>query len=795
MIKHFIHITLRRLFQNKITLGVNITAFSIGISCALLSFIYVYHETSFERQHQKRSYIYRVTCVTNMNGNITEWAPAPAPLGPDLSGILPEITNYTRVMIPFFGNNFKASIEREENVFYTDKIFRVDSTFFEIFDFEILHGNTDKLLSSPENILISDKIAQIIFGKTDVLGMTLEINNYEFVVGGVIKKSPNTHLDFNVLIPWNAFDWEEDWLNADSYTYILLDEKVNLEEFERKLTDYADEYLSDIGKEIDAEVKLILQPLSEIYLHSNLHAEISANSNYNYILIFIFIGVLFILIATLNHINSAIASYSLRYKELGVKKAMGASIQEIKYQFVVEGFIFLLFSFFVSAILVVVLLPHFSDILNTDLSLTIMLRTEAIIGLLSFMLLVWLLITIYPLYFFSKFTANNLIRTQEQRTKNFGVTFVRKLLVSLQITVSVIVAILTLTIERQIHFISTKDLGFDEKNVVVVPLPSGTTQNIKHFKDELQNRSEIIAVSGSTYFPGISFKDEFRIDIEDDKQIITLQEIYMDYDNLKLLNIPIKQGRNFDVSRGSDYYEAFIVNEEAAKTFGWTTPVGKEIEAINDDKSGNVIGVIENVNLFSLHEKIEPLIIHLSSEDYSRDEIMYIRISENANEAIESIRNIFKGLYQSSAFNYFFLDDELMKLYRKEEKLGDALFIGLIIAIYLSCTGLYSLSYFLANRKIKEISVRKIYGATVNNLFTVQLKDYIVIVVVGNLIAWPLAYLLSRNFLDQFVYKVPINLLLFLLVSCGSILIIVLTIMMNIIKVNNANPSIILKSE
>ncbi|CAN5483843.1 ABC transporter permease [soil metagenome] len=794
MLSNYFKVAVRNLRKNSFHTTLIVVSLVLAITCSLLSFLYVYNEFTYEKQFPNADRIFRVSCRTNLRGDITQWAPAPAPLGPALQQTFPEVTSYTRVMIPFLSGSLSSAVTYQDKTVRIENVFRADSTFFDLFPYDFLYGSPLSL-RLPDHVVISEDLSEKIFGLIDPTGKVIVLDNLDLTVGAVVKRSDTrTHMNFSLLISWNTFDWKDEWLEADAYTYVLFSEGYDSDAFNVKLDEFVKDNLADVAAQIDASVELFIQPIKDIHLHSNLHAEFSKNGNLLYVYVFLFTAIFILLIAAINYINIAIAGSLTRAKEVGVRKSMGANRAGIRNQFLAESLLVTVVAFVIGVVMMIICLPGFERLMNVTIDVSLFKEPAFFLTFLFLIAFVSILSGAYPALYVASFDPTDILKnSQTLKTSSLNL---RKGLTTVQFTISIILVIVTLIIADQLSFIEGRPLGFEKEDIVVISVPSSLAKKVPVFKQQLELQTHVRRVALCSYWPGIPNKDEHALTINGQDQIKTLQKLSFDENYIALMKLRIVAGRNFNPDGTGDYDNAFLVNETAVKEFGWVDPIGQEMEAINDGKKGEVIGVINDANLFSLHQKIEPVIIQLTSKTMDNDELIYVKLDhDQIKEGAEGIKKVYEATFHENSFEYGFLDDLYGRLYSNDRNLLQSLIIGCVVMVLISCMGLIALSAVMATKRKKEIGIRKVLGASANELVIVQMRELAALVIIANVIAIPGAYYFSFRWLDQFSYKTAITMMAFVIGSGMSVVVVCLSVGFYVLKTARLNPVDVLRGE
>lgn len=791
MLASYFKIALRTIAKDFKYVFISLLSLSVGIAIAIISLLYIYNELRYDTHYANAERIYRVGCRTKMGDNVTEWAPAPAPLAKLMQQQFPQIENHTRIAKVYDVNEAHVVIEYEDKKVSENSFLAVDTTFFEIFDCQFISGASESFMG-PDKIVLTETLSRKIFHDADAVGKTLRIWGKELLVAGVVKDQvQNTHLKFNALVSWNTFQWQEPWLDAYAYTYVLLHPHADVEAFKDKLPKFVQTNIAEKVRSLEADVSLILQPLTSIHLRSHLNAELSTNGYVIYVYIFGLLTVFFLIICVSNYVNLSIARSRKRTKEIGIRQAMGSSKAEIARQVLFESMVFTSVAAVIGGAIAFILLPAFNNAISENLEMTLLKQPVFIIICLMLVLVVGAASGTYPAFFIAKFNAvetlKNTLNVKE------GLISIRRVLVVVQFSVSIVMIVSTIVVTRQLSYIFEKDLGFNKERIFYVDTPIDFDGNPQVVKDDLLSDVNIVSASLCLFRPGQSSKDEFKLELPEGDRIRVVQQLYVDYDFIPLMGMQMVAGRNFDYDNSSDQGSAFIVNEEAVRTFGWKDPIGKKIVAINQEKAGVVIGVVKDANIYSLHSKIQPLVVQLIGDNHSNSSI-FIKYNGDAGLAasINSVREVFAEYYESPV-EPVFLSDEYDRLYVSERKLSFLVSLATMLMVGVSCIGLFGLSSFMAEQSTKEMSLRKVFGASSLQLIFVHMKKFLSMALIANLISWPLAYFLLNIWLQGFAYRTNISLVVFLIAAVLTLVIVFLTTNFHAMLVARVNPSKALK--
>ncbi|MFQ5627429.1 MAG: ABC transporter permease [bacterium] len=804
MYKNFIKIAMRNLRKQPGYSFINISGLAIGMTCCLLILLYVRDEFSYDLFHENSRQIYRLVLEGKASGseNPINTVRTPAPWAPVLANDYPGILNYVRFKTPLS----RWLISYQNKRFYEKGFYFADASVFEVFGFELIRGNPKTVLQTANSVVITKAMARKYFGENDPLGKILTADNaYEFKVTGIMEEVPrNSHIDFDFLasfvtltVPANEqgnFIYGGDvsnmqffGLNPDIYTYLLLQENYTPAEFEKVMPEFLDRYFGTQLRQIGIVMQPYLQPLSSIHLHSNLDAELSPNSDIAYIYIFGAIALFILLIACINFMNLATARSANRAREVGMRKVVGSNRQQLIIQFMGESLFLSLLALLLAALLVPIVLPFFNALSGKELTLRLA-DIRLIPAVFAIALLVGIIAGSYPAFFLSAFRPITVLRgTLKAGSVN---TRLRRILVILQFAISIIFIIGTAIVYKQLNYVQNKRLGFQKEQVVVTPLiDTPSRMAYLAYKNVILQNPNVLAASASASVPGglvgVALIHPQGIPANEN---VTMEQLFVDHDFIETLDIEILKGRNFSFAFPTDTMEAFIINETAARQFSWQdSAIGKRIEMVGF-KRGRVIGVAKDFHVKSLHQKIEPLVLHLAP---TADVFLHVSVRigpEDIPATLTFLESKWREMNPNYPFEYSFLDEDFDSLYRAEELRGKVFVSFSIFALVTACLGLFGLAAFMAEQRTKEIGIRRVLGASVPGLIALLSKEFIILVILSNIIAWPVALIFMNNWLQDFAYQTEIGLLVFFLAGGIALVIAGLTVSFQAIKAALANP-------
>jgi putative ABC transport system permease protein len=800
MFKNYLKIAIRNIRKHKGYAFINIAGLSIGMACCILIVAYIITELSYDKYNENADRIYRIAAEVNIGGFTGTLAFTNAPVGPVLQKDYPEVLNSVRIR-PVS----KKFVKFEDREFYEDGILYADNSIFDIFTFPMIKGDRETALVTAYSVVLTEDTAKKYFGDDDPIGKFLKFDNQDdFTVTGVVRNVPrNSHFTFDMLCSYETYFTQnkqarENWFNFNLHTYLLFPENYDYRELEKKFPALVDTYMGKVLKALGGEIKYFLQPLTSIHLHSNLEGEISGNSDVLYVYIFSAIALFILFIACINFMNLATARSATRAKEVGMRKVIGAHKKELIRQFLGESIIYSFFSLLIALILVQLAMPLFRSLSGTELGINYAEMPWLIPCLLGLVLFVGIIAGCYPALFLSSFQPASVLKGSLKSgaaNKRF-----RSILVVAQFIISVTLIIGTGIILNQLNYMKNTNPNFDKENVIFVRIiDQKIQQSLDFVKNELKKIPGVISVAASSAVPGQNtdvipyIPEGFQ---EDNSQL--METIAVDHDFVPTLGIEIADGRNFSTEFTTDKKEAAIINETAVKKFGWDSPVGKTIKAPGSGfpmrwETKTVIGVVKDFHFSSLHKIIMPLYID-NAPSYA-DKIS-IKISpQNTTGTLRLLREKWKEIDPYRPFEYSFLDETFDSQYRPDERLSKIFASFTIFAILIACLGLFGLASFMSEQRTKEIGIRKVLGASVPGIILMLSKNFLKLVIIANIIAWPISYLAMKNWLQNFAYRINIGLWIFILTAALSLCIALLTVSYQSVKASLSNPADAIKYE
>jgi len=778
VLKNYLKIALRNIKRHKGYSFINIVGLAIGMACCILILLWVQDELSYDRFHENADDIYRVIQDINFTDHSTTWTITQGPLGPSLKENFPEIINATRIT----GRGLRLTYKKKN---FDEDVGMADCSIFEMFTFPLVKGDPSTALSDPFSMVMTEEMAKKYFGDEDPIGKTIKADNqWDFQVTGVLKKVPrNSHLQFDFLIPFifgRELNYTVDrWGNSQFRTYVQLPKGVPAHEVIQKISGYLYEKPT-----IEKDARINLQPLTRIHLHSNYEFD-SAHGDITYVTIFSIIAFFILLIACINFMNLATARSGNRAREVGIRKVVGAYKTDIIKQFYGESILLAFIAQIFALIMVWFLLPVFNNLSAKELSMNITGNPLVLLGLLGIALITGIISGSYPALFLSSFHPVRVLKGSSFSGSK-GSLF-RKILVVFQFSLTILLIICTTGVYNQLNYMQNRKLGYDKEHMIYMGMRRETQANFESVKNELLQNPNIVRVTASSNVPtyGYTFSNSlWRWEGQNPDEETLMRAVFINLDYFKTFGMEVIEGRSYSKEFSTDVTESIIVNEEAVKAMGMESPIGKRLSL--GERNFKIIGVVKNYHFRSLRQKIDPLILIYNTKN---SYILFAKLkSENIPKTIGYIENIWKKFAPGYPFNYRFLDEALDRLYRSEQRIGTLFKYFSGLAILISCLGLLGLASFMAERRTKEIGIRKVLGASVSNIILLLSKEFTKWVIVANIIAWPVGYFAIKKWLQSYAYATNIVLWSFILSGVLALLIALATVSYQSIKAALANP-------
>jgi putative ABC transport system permease protein len=811
MLRNFFKTATRNIVRHKAYSMINFVGLTCGVSLALLIMVYVRSEISFDTFHENADRLYRVKYVAP---NGLELASSPPPLAVHMPDYFPEVELTGRM----YGRAVSIKLPDASEAFEESGVFFTDSSIMKMMTFEYVRGSADKALNEEFTVIINEEMATKYFGDKDPIGETLLFaGKHSFRVTAVVKDFPdNSHINFNMLVPYeNMYDMENDataqllknnlsqnFVISHSYNYVLLKKGADPANVDRNMDAFVKKYAAP-NLQLGQIFTLFL--VRDIHMNSTLLAESNSTNSWSNILIFAGVGLLTIIIACINYINLSTAQSFTRIKEIGIRKILGSFKYQIIFQFLAESFLFCAISFLLSYVVFYLTLPLLNQLTGTNLVFEQVVDLQLVGASALLLLVITLLAGGYPSYFVTRFESVNTLKGNGSAAT--GGQWLRKTLIVFQLCIACALLSGSLLIVKQLDYLNSRPLGFQKDHVVTVPLfsqnlnglfsrPDSTFRiRLRSFRDDIENQSGVMGTALSSNVPGLGVVYRGTVPegfTQEDRMFIA--NISADYDFFKLYNIEFVAGRPFSQEFTTDPAEAFIVNETAVRDWKWESPekaLGKTMN--REGKIGKVVGVIKDINFGSLNSAISPL-----GMEYNQDQMnqLSIRFENNNVEAtLDKIEERWNSMFPEKAFQFNFLDQQLDQQYRSFQNFGTIIETFTVIAILIACLGVYGLVLFVVQRKVKEIGVRKVLGASIGSILRLIYSDFALLIVIAFVFATPIAWYLMDQWLANFSYHTTIDVWTFVLSLSLVVLITSLTIAYQAVKASLANPVKSLRTE
>jgi putative ABC transport system permease protein len=804
MLTNYLKATLRHLSKNKVNFVFKLG----GLTMALLSFliitIYVAFQLSFDKYHEDYSSVYRINSIRDENGKLETYAMVPPAIGPSLKSEFPEVKGFTRI-----SEASRLLIKYNENLVRIRGFVNADNSLFDVLTFRFIAGDK-RAIDRPGTVILTSSIAEQLFGTEDPIGKTIsfpEKNNKSLEVTAIIEDLPaNTHLSISAIMPFNAFEnaesmnsnWKINW-DGSVFLYVKLDTQANPDLFNVKMQALIKKNIAKHEDGREKNFSIFIQPINEIYLSTNLKMEFFKKGNGLYVYVFSLLGFFLLVIACINYINLSIADFHNRGKEIGIRKILGAQKKQIAIQITIESLFYGCSALLISLVVLYIIFPHVTALLDPNLSVYMLLDPSVISILIVTVLLIVVFTTSYSAIKLSINKPINDLKKELVFGRNLSVG---KVLLLTQFVISIICIAVTLVVSNQVDFIETKDLGFDRTNVISLVMPEEyPAEKVEVLKNELKNLARVEDVSYSYYLVtgGPYLKDWYKVEIENTMKQVQLNEVFIDHGFFKTMGIDILAGRGFDIKNSTDSKTAFIVNETAAREFGWNDPIGKRIsygygETTGEKWEGTVVGLAEDFNTLSLHDKIEPLVMRLQYDSWP-GMFLNIKVKGETNEALASIKSAYEKVLPGYLMDYKLVEEVYDDQYQEETKALRSLQFGTWIVLLISSFGIFSLSLFMSIKRMKEFGIRKVLGATVRQIAFLHISYFLRIAIIASLIALPVSYWLTEQWLSGFAYRIEPGALIFVIVTLILLLLIILSSAYSAFKASRMNPVDAIKIE
>ncbi|MFC2096114.1 ABC transporter permease [Bacteroidota bacterium] len=801
MIKNFFKTAIRNLFRQKAYSLINLLGLSIGIASFVIILIYVQHELSYDKFFKDSDRLYRVGLKYNIDGIVFYSALNPVPLAEGLKQEFPDIESVSRLYNKFFSGGY-TYINYEDQQFREDKVFWVDSTVFDVLGIDLLKGNKDEALKNTNSVVITQETAKRYFGDDDPIGKLLKFDDGNiYNVTGVAKSFPvNSHLHFDFLASIHTNKRlvnHPDWIDVKNYVYLRLKDGVSIDQIRGQMHEFQKKYLSPEVKYITKldyedfvkkgnEFNFYFEPVTDIHLKTIFESNSEPQSDIKRVIIFGLIGIVILFIACINFINLTTAVATQRAKEVGIRKVVGSTRRLMLLQFLIEASLITLVSVILSFFIIEQFLPLFNKVLQLKLSVSILHNWYVIPLAFGLVLFVSLLAGFYPSVVLSSFKPVEVIKgkfSAGSAGRNF-----RLILVVLQYSISVLLIISTLVMYWQLNYMQKKPLGFNSENLIVIQRPSRLKQQFKVYKEIVDKSPYVISSTSSYGAPQLMIETMvYFTKGKDTEESYTVVRYPSDFDFIDTYGLEIIQGRKLDKNLSSDS-TAVVLTETAVRAMGLKNPLEREIYySYEKNVPLKVVGIVKDFHSESMHAAMRPTIIIINRD---RPPMYYIIKYEagKVEETIKFLEEKWNEFLPGDVLQYQFLEDSIQSTYGKEQQSTVVMLVFSILAIFIACLGLYGMSSYMANTRVKEIGIRKVLGANFRKITVIMVKDLLKWVLIANIIAWPIGFFIMNKWLQNYSYRIELGVHIFIIAGIISLLIAVITVGYQTIKASNTNP-------
>jgi len=791
MIKNFFLIAVRNISRHKVFTFINVTGLAVGLAASLLILLWVQDEFSFEKFNQNAEKIYRVEEDQFYSGERYHVTVTPFPSGPVWKEKIPEIAEQTRIY-PWMP---RMLFRHGDKVFFESSLIAADSSFLEMFTYPLLSGEKSTALNSPHSILLTEKLARKYFGETNPIGETLTLENkYEFMVTGILIELPkNSMFTFEGVLPFSFLKeigaTDNSWGSNSIFTFVLLEKGSDINAVNKKLTDIVIEHEPQIT------TKYLLFPLLDIHLHQQFGFK-ETKGPVIIVSIFVMIAIFVLLIACINFINLSTAKASARGKEIGIKKVAGADQMTMIVQFMLESLLLVAAAMTLALVLTGLFLNVFNTVSGKNFNLNDLIQVKFIISFIAVGLLAGLVAGIYPALYLSSFKPVTVLKGDNVSGRRNG--RLRQILVVIQFSLSMLIAIAAVFMYMQLRFMMDKDLGFNKNNLIAIPMADNMKPKYYSLKKELQKETLIQGVTASWWSPVMIGSNSGGASWEgkDPEKNVLIGTNGIDYDYVNTMKMELVSGRDFSIDFPSDMARDttgnFLVNEEVVRIMGIGDPVGKSFRFMG--LNGRIVGVMKNFHFKGADQPIEPVAFALADTSYLR--LILIRLTPgNIPASLRSVEKNWKEILPEYPLQYTFIDQDYENLFRSQMRFTGLLKYFTILAVIIACLGLYGLASYSAERRTNEVGIRKVMGASSFTVMYTLAREFLVFVFIAIMISVPVGWLIVDRLLQQFAYRIDMNPLVFVSISVGAILIAILTVSFQAYKATCINPAEALKVE
>ncbi|HAS43761.1 MAG TPA: hypothetical protein DCS93_24985 [Microscillaceae bacterium] len=800
MIKNYFKVALRNLWKNKLLTFLNIFGLTVGIICTLLLYLYVQYELNYDNFHKDAPQVYKLNTYGKIGGETFQYNTTPGLLAPALKRKFQEVSHSTVLT-----RASKRLFTTKDKKLFVEQVPYAGEEFFKIFTFRFIHGDPNSALKQPNSIVLTKSIAIRFFGRaTDAIGQTvLQKGKHPLKVTGVIEDAPaNTHLNFSALISFATIntkqnDWLRKWNSSSVYTYVRLTNSAKVSDVKEKTSAFVYKHMGGEGM----EVKLGFQQLTNIHLY-NQEQGIDKAGNLHYIYILSSVSLFILLIVTINYMNLATAHSLSRAKEVGVRKVVGSDKKQLRKQFLMEALVAVLAAMLLSLSALELVLPEFNQLVNRQLSFSL-LKIDHWLIILGFIVLLTFMSGLYPAFVLSSFDPLTVMKGKYSTNRKGSL--VRKCLVVFQFSMSIIMICGTWLMYQQLSFMQNRDLGFDQEQLLAVNVPGENLRDkLDVFQQKLQTNPNIKLTTTTSTLPGHNLSGySFRFG-QEGKSLGNTNHFYVNEDFIRVNQMNILAGRDFSRKIKTDRTKAVVINETLMKRYGWElnstnptkNPIGQRVmyklNGVKEAKA-KVIGVVKDFHMQSLHKPVTPTLMLLG--DTRANEVLIKVAPQNIKNTLAFIQGVYEELEQVYPFQFQFLDELIAKQYHNDHRQSRVFTLFSGLAILVACLGLLGLALFTVQQRTREIGIRKVLGASAYSIIWLIIRSFVGLVGIAGLIAFPVGYYAMKQWLQGFAYQTTIHWSLFVLVGAIVVGIAVLTISWQALRAASVNPVKVLKDE
>jgi putative ABC transport system permease protein len=788
MLKNLLKTAIRNIRKNFLYSFLNVLGLSLGITSALFLIVYVTDELSYDRYNEKADRIYRVQShITEPDDEFT-WIVAQVPFATQVVQDYPDVEAACRFI------DFPRSLFKKDEVEFTEENFYyTDTTVFNIFTYRFIYGHPQNALARPNDIVLTETVALKYFGKENPVGQTLQAGDTHYEVTAVIEDVPtNSHFRFDALVSRlslpDPFPPQQggSWGNFGVFTYLLLSENVNVDEFQVKMQEMYGKYMASIFEQLGISLEYELTPITRIHLYSDNPGEPEPTGSISYVYIFGLVAVFLILIAVMNYMNLATARSSKRAREVGLRKVVGSSRGRLIAQFLAESVTLTIIALIISSALMALLMPGFNQLAGKSFDASILVSPVVFISIIGLIILVGILGGSYPAFYLSSFSPVVVMKSESGSSRSG--TMMRKVLVVVQFSISIAMIVCTLVVYSQLSHLRKMDQGWDMDNIVILQVPDGEAlQQMTLLKQNLLKSTDIINVSATSMRLGEgSSKSIMNVETSEGMVQRGINFDVVDHDFIETLGIKMEEGRDFSEDIPSDTLMGVVVNETLAKRLGWDEPLGKRVE-LGDSTTlrAEVVGVMKDFHQTGMYNEIESLLlIYRINRPF-----LYVKLGENRGEALKFAESAWHDIFPNHPFTYEFLEERFEQQFSADKNRGTIFTLFTVLAIFIACLGLFGLASYTVEKRSREIGIRKVLGASEAVIVGLISREFLYLILLSMLIAFPAAYYFMNNWLQNYVYSISLGFMLFLIPGLIAIIITAVTISFHSYKAAITNPA------